>query len=116
MSVLLTAAGWVGGLLMVLAYGLVTLRHLRSTGIVFQLLNTLGAVLLIGSAVDAGAFPNAVISIAWAAIGLYGMCRPRIESADEGECESGRDGSSGPWNDASDFDPPRTKPCLSGSK
>lgn len=80
MGTALTAAGWVGGFLMMVAYGLVTLRYLSATGLLFQCTNIVGAVLLAGSAIDAGALPNAVISVVWAAVGVYALVANKGQS------------------------------------
>lgn len=86
MSAVLTAAGWVGGFLTMAAYGLVTLRYLNPTTLWFPILNVVGGLLLVGSALDAGALPNAVISIVWAAVGLYALAtrrrKPSLAQAD----------------------------------
>jgi hypothetical protein len=53
MDMLLNVAGWVGGLLAIVAYGLLSL----------------------GTAVQAGAVPNAAINVVWVVFGLYALAR-----------------------------------------
>lgn len=67
------AAGWVGAGLTLLAYGLLVMRRLESGGPWFNGMNVLGGLLLLGSAVAAGAMPNVVLNVVWVVAGTYGL-------------------------------------------
>ena len=69
-------AGYVGVALMLLAYLLLQAHKLHGNGLVYQLMNVLGAIgvmlsLLFG-AFNASAF---FMEVAWLLIGIYGMAR-----------------------------------------
>jgi hypothetical protein len=73
MDMLLNVAGWLGGLLVIVAYGLLSLRWVNSDGFLFNILNTVGGALLVGTAIQAGAVPNAAINVVWVVFGLYAL-------------------------------------------
>jgi hypothetical protein len=73
MDILLNVAGWVGGLLVIVAYGLLSLRWVDANGLSFNILNTVGGALLVGTAIQAGAVPNAAINVVWVVFGLYAL-------------------------------------------
>lgn len=67
-------AGYIGVLLVLLAFLLLQARKLHGNGIVYQLMNVLGAVgvmlsLLFGSM----NWPSFLMQLAWLAIGIFGM-------------------------------------------
>lgn len=66
---LVDAAGWAGGLLVLVAYVLLSVRRLASDGHAYQAMNVVGGLLLMCSAVQAHAFPNVVINVVWIVAG-----------------------------------------------
>lgn len=77
MDVMLEIAGWCGGAMVGLAYVLVSMGRLQAQSRVFQLLNVIGGVLLTWTALDHGAFSNAVIDLVWVGFGAYTLIAVR---------------------------------------
>lgn len=69
---ILIAGGWIGGVLTLLAYGLLIRNYLSASGLWFNIINTIGGLLLVGSALAVGALPNVFLNSVWTAAGLYG--------------------------------------------
>ena len=95
MDLLITAIGWLGAGLLLLAYGLVSAGRLRTETASFQVLNLVGAAALVVNSAYHGALPSAVLNLAWIGIGLVAMTRrTRTDpSADSGTAGSGSAGS-----------------------
>lgn len=75
MNVALMTAGWIGGFLCLTAYGLLIAERVSASGTWFTRLNILGSGLLFGSAISAGALPNAMINMVWIGLAVYGHLR-----------------------------------------
>lgn len=77
MSVDLTVdiAGWVGGLLILTAYGLLTAGRLTSRDVAYQLMNVVGAIGFIINSAWHDAWPSAVLNIIWVGIGAVALSR-----------------------------------------
>jgi hypothetical protein len=74
MSILITAAGWLGGLAIVAGYLMLLAKRTHPDARTFLMLNTVGGGLLTASALYAGAWPNTVINLMWLLSGLYALC------------------------------------------
>jgi len=73
MKVLVELVGWVGAIMMLSAYVLLTLRRLKSQSPVYHWLNIIsGAGLIVNSGWN-GAYPSVCINVVWLIIGLYGV-------------------------------------------
>ena len=70
-------AGWLGALLILGAYGLVTTGKLNARSALYQWMNIVGAVGFIINSGWNGAWPSAWLNIVWLAIGIYGIARAR---------------------------------------
>ena len=70
-------AGWLGALLILGAYGLVTTGKLNARSALYQWMNIVGAVGFIINSGWNGAWPSAWRNIVWLAIGIYGIARAR---------------------------------------
>ena len=73
MSLLISTAGWLGGLAIVTGYVLLLSQRTTPDARTFLLLNTVGGALLTASAVHSGAWPNTVINVMWLLSGLYAL-------------------------------------------
>ncbi len=73
--------GWIGVLLYVSAYLLLTLQYLKVTKIKFHLLNILGAVCLIINAWAINDYPNIVVNMLWAFIGFFAVYKTNAKKA-----------------------------------
>ena len=68
-------AGWSGAGALLAAYALVSLRRLKGDGVVFQIMNILGAA---GIALHSGtnrAWASASLNLVWIAIGIVALAR-----------------------------------------
>lgn len=81
MSVLITTAGWFGGLAIVTGYLLLLAKRTSPDSRTFLMLNTVGGGLLTASALYAEAWPNTVINLMWLLSGLYALCVKRSAQA-----------------------------------
>jgi hypothetical protein len=75
--VLVNVAGWVGMVLLLGAFALVTRGSLEGTSRVYQLMNLVGAALLILNSGYYRAWPSAVLNVVWVGIGVFGLVRSR---------------------------------------
>lgn len=74
---MITALGWAGAALLVVAYALVSLDRITGSGSAFQALNVAGgAALMINSGWN-GAWPSAVLNVVWVAVGLAALVRQK---------------------------------------
>jgi hypothetical protein len=74
-NTLVNVLGWLGGVLILVAYAAVSVRKLEGDSIVYQSLNVVGSALLIANAFHYGAYPSAVVNVAWVAIALISLAR-----------------------------------------
>jgi hypothetical protein len=69
--------GWVGAVLLLLAYALVSSRRLAGDSVRFQLLNLSGGLLLAINSGYHGALPSVAVNAIWIVIGLVALLRAR---------------------------------------
>jgi hypothetical protein len=62
--------GWVGAVLVIVAYAIVTKR---GTSVVYHAMNLLGAAGLFLNAFHHDALPSSALNVVWGAIALWGM-------------------------------------------
>jgi hypothetical protein len=67
--------GWIGAILILLAYFLVSTKKLAPTSRGFQLLNLFGAVGIVINSLHYRAFPSAGLNAAWTLIAIYGLMK-----------------------------------------
>lgn len=67
--------GWMGTVLILLAYFLLTQRRITGQSWVFHALNLVGAVGIVVNAVSNSAYPPAVLNLVWSFIAIYGIAR-----------------------------------------
>ena len=70
MSMLMDLLGWAGGLLIALAYFMVSTGRMASDSVTFQGLNVLGALMLGTACVQQGSFPSAFMNAVWVVVGI----------------------------------------------
>ena len=71
-------AGAIGATLILLSYGLLTLRRLGTESASYQWMNLAGAAGLIVNGAWNGAFPSVFLNVVWLAIALYALARPAL--------------------------------------
>jgi hypothetical protein len=72
---LIDAAGWIGVAALLVAYVLVSAKKLAGDSTVYQLLNLLGAALLIVNSFYYGAYPSVSINVVWIGIAALTLAR-----------------------------------------
>lgn len=74
-KVLIDALGWIGALLLIVAYACVSFRKLAVDGALYQLMNAIGSLLLIVNTVYYRAYPSAFVNVVWITIALAARLR-----------------------------------------
>ncbi len=77
MNLAIDIIGWIGAILILGAYGLLSSGRLTSNSRLFQWMNIVGAV---GFIINSGwkeAYPSAALNVAWVGIGLATLWRMR---------------------------------------
>lgn len=73
--VLIEAAGWIGAILILGSYILLSLGRLDGQSRLYQWLNVTGALGFIVNSGYNGAIPSAVLNVIWMGIGLFTLWR-----------------------------------------
>lgn len=77
MHYLIEAVGWIGAIMILAAYGLLSSGRLDGRSTTYQLLNLVGSV---GIVINSGwnhAIPSAVLNVVWMGIGVVALVRNR---------------------------------------
>ena len=82
MTFLIEGIGWIGALLVLVAYGLVSTERVSSRSFSYQAMNIGGAVGLVVNSAWNGAIPSAVVNLIWIGIGVYALAVRRGAAAD----------------------------------
>jgi hypothetical protein len=78
--------GWTGGLVLILAYGLVSFGRISAQGRVFQGLNLAGSLMLAVNSAWHHAWPSASVNLIWIAVGASALVRVQATAkAETGE-------------------------------
>jgi lipid-A-disaccharide synthase-like uncharacterized protein len=72
---LITSIGWIGVVLCTLGYLLLSTKTLKAEHFGFQLLNIIGGLCLVTTAVFSNDMPNVVANLLWMFIGIYALGR-----------------------------------------
>jgi len=80
-STIIDIMGWVGAVLLLLAYALVSNRKLAGDSARFQLLNLSGGLLLAVNSGYHGALPSVAVNAVWIVIGLVALLSARRQRA-----------------------------------
>jgi hypothetical protein len=80
MSILVDAVGWLGMLVLLGAYALLTTGRWRATGGMYQLANVVGGVLLAVNTAYHHAWPSAALNLVWFVIGTIGIRKAAQEN------------------------------------
>lgn len=70
--------GWIGALLILLSYGLLTMRRLSTESAAYQWMNLVGAACLIVNGGWNGAFPSVFLNVVWLGIAAYALGQSRF--------------------------------------
>ncbi len=69
----LVIIGWIGAVMYIVAYLLLTLGKLKSDSFLYHLMNVLGALGLIANAFHFNDYPNVVTNLLWLGIGAFAI-------------------------------------------
>lgn len=75
MSLFINIAGWLGAILILAAYFLISENKLKSSSAFYQILNLTGAILLIINTIYLGAYPSAFVNIIWVGIAAWSLIK-----------------------------------------
>ncbi|MDB5127097.1 hypothetical protein [Mucilaginibacter sp.] len=74
-QIILASMGWLGVVLCTVGYLLLSMKVIKAESLGFQLLNIVGGLCLVATAVDSDDMPNAVANLLWMFIGVYALGR-----------------------------------------
>lgn len=74
-ALVVNVLGWVGSLAVVLAYGLISAGRVQGDALLYQLLNLVGALLLIVNTMYWGAYPASFVNLFWIVIAASALAR-----------------------------------------
>jgi hypothetical protein len=77
---LIDVAGWMGVVALLVAYGLVSTKRIEGDSVVYQMLNLVGAGLLIANSFYYGAYPSVGINVIWIGIAVYALWRRQVRN------------------------------------
>jgi len=77
---LVDVAGWMGVVALLVAYGLVSTKRIEGDSVVYQMLNLVGAGLLIANSFYYGAYPSVGINVIWIGIAVYALWRRQVRN------------------------------------
>jgi hypothetical protein len=75
---LIDVVGWVGSILVVVAYISVSYERLKLSPRQFQLLNAVGSSSLIANTIYYQAYPSAVLNLIWLFIAMFALWRMSV--------------------------------------
>jgi hypothetical protein len=78
MSIIVECVGWLGAILVLLAYILISTNKIESSTPIFQWLNLVGAICLIVHTIYNHAYPSAFVNIVWTGVAIYGLLKGRL--------------------------------------
>ena len=75
LDLLMEVAGWIGALLILAGYGLLSAGKLDAKSPAYQWLNVVGAIGFIANSSWNGAWPSAALNVIWVGIGVVALWR-----------------------------------------
>lgn len=70
-NILVDIVGWLGVVTLLIAYVLVSTKRIEGDSVVYQVMNLVGAALLIVNSSYYGAFPSVGVNVIWVGIAVY---------------------------------------------
>lgn len=77
MTLFVELVGWLGAVLILSAYVLLSLEKIAARSVTYQLLNIVGAAGFIVNGVANHALPSATLNVIWMFIGIYALWQMR---------------------------------------
>ncbi len=75
LQIIISSIGWLGVVLCTLGYLLLSVKVVTPDSLSFQLLNIVGGLCLVTTALETNDLPNAMANLLWMFIGLYALGR-----------------------------------------
>jgi hypothetical protein len=75
LNLLMEVAGWIGALLILAGYGLLSAGKLDAKSPTYQWLNVVGAIGFIANSSWNGAWPSAALNVIWVGIGIVALVK-----------------------------------------
>jgi len=76
-TIIIDSIGWIGSVMVVLAYALNIAKKMASDSLTYYLLNILGSACLIVNTYYHHAIPSAVVNVIWVLIALAALLKKR---------------------------------------
>ena len=75
LDIFMEAVGWIGAVLILAGYGLLTAGKVTAKSASYQWMNVVGAAGFIANSSWNGAWPSAILNIIWVGIGVVALLR-----------------------------------------
>jgi hypothetical protein len=75
MTLAINLLGWIGAAVLLLAYWLVSTQKTAGDSRTYQVMNLLGATLVLANSLYYGAYPSVGVNAAWIAIGAFTLAK-----------------------------------------
>ncbi len=75
LDILMEVAGWIGAILILVAYAMLTAGKLNAKSPAYQAMNVVGAAGFIANSSWNGAWPSAILNVIWVGIGVVALAR-----------------------------------------
>ena len=73
MKISIDVMGWIGALLILTAYALISFGKVKGNSVKYQLLNIFGSIFLVINTYYYGAIPSTLVNIIWAIIAFFAI-------------------------------------------
>lgn len=78
MQMLVDILGWIGAILFLCAYALVSLKRVEGDSLFYQGINILAGTFLVVNTVYWKAYPSAALNLAWIGVAIFTLGRKRF--------------------------------------
>ena len=78
MRMLVDILGWIGAILFLCAYALVSLKRVEGDSLFYQGINILAGTFLVVNTVYWKAYPSAALNLAWIGVAIFTLGRKRF--------------------------------------
>ena len=75
LDILMEVVGWIGAILILAGYGLLTAGRVTAKSVSYQAMNVVGATGFIANSGWNGAWPSAILNVIWVGIGMFALAR-----------------------------------------
>ncbi|MCH8818726.1 MAG: hypothetical protein IIB03_00205 [Acidobacteria bacterium] len=80
-SLLVDILGWIGAIVLLVAYALVSKKQLEGDSTLYQVLNLIGSVTLMINGFYYGANPSGFLNIVWGSVAVYTLWTVRSKAS-----------------------------------